>query len=275
MLHRKEYPSDLTEQQWQSIRRFFPRPRKGGRPRTTDVREVANAIFYLARSGIAWRYLPEEFPKWQTVYDYFRQWTETGIWKKICSTLTTQVRKKNGHEEHPSVVIIDSQSIKAHYGESRGYDGFKKVRGRKRHVMVDAMGTILNVRVGSAGVGDVTEGLNLLDDKSKFLKKRLDTIYVDGGYRHRFEAEVFKKFKAKVKIIRGKVEIEPSKKPQSKGAKIRVLKKNNLTPTRWIVERTISWFNHYRRLTRDYERKTLHSEAMIYIGMISMLMRKL
>lgn len=275
MLQRKEYPSDLTEHQWKSIKRFIPKSRKGGRPRTTDVREVVNAILYTIRTGCAWRYLPSDFPKWQTVYDYFRHWSEGGVWEKLCHYLTKKVRKKAGRKKYPSAIMIDSQSVKAQFGESRGYDGFKKVRGRKRHIMVDAMGTVIGVRVTPANVGDSKDGIKLLEESKKQIKKHLKVIYVDGGYRDKFEGEVLKKFKAKVKIIKAKTVIRASTRPQDKGSKRKVIIRPNIRPMRWIVERTIAWFNHFRRLAKDFERKTSHSKTMIYIAMTSMLLRKL
>jgi putative transposase len=272
---RRRYPSDLTDQQWELIKGLIPAARSGGRPRTASNREILNAIFYVIRTGCAWRYLPNDFPKWQTVYEYFNRWTDLGIWEKLCDRLRGKFRQKKNHHKVPSAVVIDSQSVKAHYGEKRGYDGFKKVRGRKRHILVDTMGNLLAVRVTPANVGDSADGIKVLEKKEKFLKRRgLQAVFVDGGYRNKFEDEVFKKFKAEVKVIKGKVEVQQSKRPQDKGSKRKVMIKQNLRPIRWVVERTIAWFNHFRRLARDFEKKTCNSEATIYLAMISMLMRK-
>lgn len=272
---RRLYPSDLTNQQWKLIKNLLPTARSGGRPRKISNREIVNAIFYVIRTGCAWRYLPNDFPHWRTVYDYFVSWTELGVWEKVSDCLRAKFRKKSKRHKIPSAVAIDSQSVKAHYGESRGYDGFKKVRGRKRHLLVDTMGNLLAVRVTAANVGDSADGIKVLEKKEKFLKKRgLQAVYVDGGYRHKFEDEVFKRFRARVKIIKGKVTVKPSLRPQDKGSKRKVVTRQNLRPIRWVVERTIAWLNHYRRLTRDFEKKVCHSEATIYLATISMLLRK-
>jgi putative transposase len=276
VLQRKEYPSDLTEQQWEIIKDLLPKPRRGGRPRTTDVREVINAIFYLNRSGCAWRYLPREFPKWQTVYDYFSRWKAQGLWENICAHLAKLARVKIGREETPSVVIIDSQSAKAHFGEHRGYDGFKKVRGRKRHILVDTLGILHGVKVGPANLADDKPGMDVIWKKQELLEKRgLKAVYADGGYRTWFECQVFGTFKTWPTIIKGKKVKQAHPNPTWKGSKVNVITHQNLTPKRWIVERTIAWFNHYRRLTRDYERKTCNSETMLYLAMTQILLRKL
>lgn len=276
MLQRTEYPSNLTEQQWELIKNILPKPRQGGRPRTIDVRQVMNAILYLNRSGCAWRYLPKDFPKWQTVYDYFSRWRTSGVWEKICAHLAKLVRWQQGREESPSVVIIDSQSAKAQYGESRGYDGFKKVRGRKRHILVDTLGIIHGVKVSAANLGDSGEGIDVVLKKQSFLKVRgLQAIYADGGYREKFEDQIFRTFKTRPTIVKGKVTIIPSSNPKHKGSKRKVITSSNLAPKRWIVERTFAWFNHYRRLARDFERKTSNSESMVYLAMSQILLKKL
>lgn len=276
MLQRKEYPSDLTEQQWEFIRDLLPKPRQGGRPRTIDVRAVVNAILYLNRSGCAWRYLPKDFPKWPTVYDYFSRWKSGGVWEKICAHLARLVRLQAGREETPSVVIIDSQSSKAHFGEKRGYDGFKKIRGRKRHILVDTLGILHGVKVTPANVGDSKPGIELILEKKSLLDERgLQTIYADGGYKSSFEYRLFSIFGKWPTIIKGKVTKKVSPLPQSKYAKIKVVVGTNLAPKRWIVERTIAWFNHFRRLARDFEKTTSNSEAMIYLAMTQILLRRL
>ena len=167
----RSYPSDLTNQQWDVIKDLIPPARRGGRKRTADVRKVLDAVFYLNRTGCGWRYLPENFPPWRTVYEYFSKWRSTRVLEVICEELSKIARKQSGKEEIPSVLIIDSQSAKAQFGESRGYDGFKKVRGRKRHIIVDTLGIVHGIRISPANVGDVNEGIEL---------------YADGGYRHKF-----------------------------------------------------------------------------------------
>lgn len=152
------YPSDLSEAQWESIKELVPEARRGGRPRSTNVREVTNAILYLVNTGCGWRYLPREFPPWQTVYQYYRDWILTGIWRLIHDSLVKLTRKAAGRSEQPSYVIIDSQSAKANSGEELGYDGFKRVRGRKRQILVDTMGLTHCVHVHAADLSDTKEG---------------------------------------------------------------------------------------------------------------------
>jgi putative transposase len=171
------YPSDLTNQQWEAFKDLLPRARVGGRRRTTDVRSVLNAILYLNRSGCAWRYLPKEYSPWRTVYDYFVRWRCCGVIDHILLKLSHMVRLQVGRNPQPSILIIGSQSVKASFGESRGYDGFKKVRGRKRHILVDTLGIVFAVRVSPANVGDVDEGLTLLRSaKSKIEQRGLRAI---------------------------------------------------------------------------------------------------
>lgn len=272
----RSYPSDLTNQQWESIKDLIPTARRGGRRRTTDIRKVIDAFFYLNRTGCGWRYLPKEFPPWPTVYDYFTKWRISGVLENILMYLARVVRVNSGRDETPSVLIIDSQTAKAHFGESRGYDGFKKIRGRKRHIIVDTLGIIHGVRVSPANVGDVKDGLELLRMKKESLEKRgLLAIYADGGYRNKFEDKVFEMFKTRPIILRSKVVRTTSPRAIDKYSKINTVARNNLAPTRWIVERTFAWFNHYRRLARDFEKKTAHSEAMINLAMTQILLRKI
>lgn len=264
---RRLYPSDLTDSQWESIKLFIPNARVGGRPRTTDVRRVLEAIFYLNRTGCAWRFLPNDFPKWQTCYDYCRQWNKLGIFKDVCSFLGKQVRLNCGLNVFPATVIIDSQSVKAQFGENRGYDGFKKVRGRKRHILVDALGTVLEARVSAANLSDNREGIELIDKAKNVLSKRpIQSMYADGGYRTSFAYNMVSRFKIWPIMTSSTVRHKHH---------ARELLASNLKPKRWIVERTFAWFNHYRRLVRDFERTTCQSETMIFIAMAQLLLRRL
>ena len=272
----RSYPSDLTNQQWDVIKDLIPPARRGGRKRTADVRKVLDAVFYLNRTGCGWRYLPENFPPWRTVYEYFSKWRSTRVLEVICEELSKIARKQSGKEEIPSVLIIDSQSAKAQFGESRGYDGFKKVRGRKRHIIVDTLGIVHGIRISPANVGDVNEGIELLRARKPFLDQRgLRAIYADGGYRHKFADAMVETFRTKPIIIQGSTTLVGSTKPNARGAKREKVLRTNLKPTRWIVERTFAWFNHYRRLSRDFERTTASSEAMIHLAMTQILLRKM
>jgi putative transposase len=276
VLQQMEYPSDLTEQQWDLIKDLLPKPRHGGRPRTIDVREVINAIFYINRTGCPWRYLPKSFPKWKTTYDYFTRWQAQGVWTQICASFAKAVRLQDGREASPSVVILDSQSAKAPSGECRGYDGYKKVKGRKRHILVDTLGITHGVKVTEASCGDSRPGMALMLEKESFLKQReLSAVYVDGGYREFFQWQVFAVFGVKPTILKSKKVLAKTNRPQDNHAKQFKITKSNLGPKRWIVERTFAWFNNYRRLAKDFEKKIRHSEAMIQIAMSQILLKRL
>jgi putative transposase len=154
-MRRKTYTSDLTADEWTLIAPLLPVAKSGGRPRTTDLREVVNAIFYLLRGGGTWRLVPPDFPVWQTVYDYCRSWRKAGGWERIPTVLRREVRRQAGRAAEPSAAIMDTQSIKTtERGGEHGYDGGKKVNGRKRHVLVDTLGLVLKVTVHAADISD-------------------------------------------------------------------------------------------------------------------------
>lgn len=267
---RRLYPSDLTDQQWEFISELIPPARSGGRPRTTNVRHVVNAVLYLTRTGCAWRYLPKEFPPHKTVYDYFTRWMTEGVWRKIHLALAVQVRVENGRNPSPSTVIIDAQSVKAQYGEERGWDGFKKVRGRKREILVDTMGILWGIKVHGANHGENRRGFEALENAQ--LHQPPERILGDHAYGlPPFAHQIYEKWgiwpetKKAIKIV---VKDKYYK-------KIRKLDQSNLKPKRWIVERTFAWFNNHRRLSRDYERTTCRSEVLLYISQTAILLNRL
>lgn len=254
---RRSYPSDLTDQQWEIIKKMIPTARSGGRKRTTDTRRVVDAVLYLTRTGTPWRYLPNEFPNWKTVHDYFSKWSEMGIWHRMNLALTKQVRIKQQREEVPSLGLIDSQSVKCHYGESRGYDPAKKVRGRKRSIIVDTQGLVWCCEVHGAEIKDPHGGLSALGKFPSECQYRLKKFIADSAYRWPFDYYAEKVYGLEVQILDTKKD------------------GTNMKPKRWVVERTFAWFNHFRRLSRDYERLTRHSEALIYVAMITILLKRL
>ncbi len=259
------YPSStVTDAQWKILEPLLPAPGnrcgKGGRPEKHDRRRVLDAIFYLARGGLAWRQLPAEFPPWRTVYGIFIRWARAGAWRAIHDMLRDRVRVAAGRSASPTAAIIDSQSVKAADtvdGGSRGYDGGKKVNGRKRHIAVDTLGLLLAVVVTAASAQDRDGACPLLAR----LRERFSTValaWADGGYAGRLVTWAAATLKLAVTIV---------KRGDVKGFVV--------LPRRWVVERTFGWIMRYRRCVRDYERLPAHHEAMVYIAMIMVMSRRL
>jgi putative transposase len=259
-VNKQLYPTDLTDSQWDYIKELIPAAKTGGRPRSLDMRMVINAILYVAVGGIQWRMLPKEYPKWKSVYHYFRQWRDDGTWQRIHDTLRAEVRRKAGRHKHPTAGCLDSQSVKTTaIAGVRGYDKAKNVNGRKRHILVDTLGLLLVVVVTAASVPE-REGAKLLFRRLTGACKKLRRIWLDGGYRGPSLLEwVADHCRFCLQIV--------MRADDQKGFAV--------LPRRWVVERTFAWFNHYRRLSKDYEVLTSSSEAWIYIAMTRIMLRRL
>jgi transposase len=253
----RRYPSDLTDEEWLAIEPLLPGPAKRGRKRRTDLREILNAIRYMVRSGCEWRMLPVHFPPWQTVYWWFRRFVRLLLFRTIHDVVLMIDRERAGRDAQPTAGILDSQSIKAPAaGGSRGFDGAKKIVGRKRHIAVDTDGRLLMVNLTTANIADSTGAQVVVDA----LRKRwpwVKHLFADGAYDRRqlLDSAAFLDFV--VEIVR------------------RTDHDFKVLPKRWVVERTLGWLTRYRRLVRDYEARLDVSEAMIYAAMGSLLVRRL
>jgi len=256
-----KYPSDLTDDQWERIRRLLPKRRRGkaGRPREVDRRDLIDAILCLLRTGCQWRMLPKDFPPWGTVASQFYRWRTSGVWERLHQALYAQTREFENKGPKPTAGIIDSQSVKTtEQGGPRGYDAGKKVNGRKRHVVVDTLGLLIAVVVTPANVQDYDAApLVLAAAKRRF--RSLQLIWADGIYGYcQLVDRVWLMFTLVLEIV---------KRPM--GAKFVAL------PRRWVVERTLAWLSRSRRLSKDYERSIAVSETMVQLGMIHVMLRRL
>lgn len=254
----KRYPTDLTDEEWAKIEPLLPGSGRTGRRREVDLREVLNAIRYLARTGCGWRMLPKDFPPWQTVYWWFRRFVRLLLFQTIHDVALMLDRERAGREASPTGGVLDSQSVKAPAAKERGFDGGKKITGRKRHIAVDTDGRLLMINLTTADISDSAGAQMILDA----IRKRwpwLKHLFADTAYdRGRLmDKAAFLDFV--IEIVR--------KMEGQRGFQV--------LPRRWVVERTFGWMMRWRRLVRDYEQRIDVSEAMIQVAMGSLLLRRI
>jgi putative transposase len=248
------YPTNVSNSQWQIISNFLDVERN----RKYELREIVNAILYLVKAGCQWRMLPADFPKWPIVYYYFSTWKKNGIWEDLHESLVEKIRKKQGKNEEPTVGIIDAQSVKSTLvsSQDKGFDAGKKIKGIKRHIIVDTLGLILAVVIQSASVQDRDGAVSVIN---KLMEnwRRVIKIFADGGYAGKLIGKVKNMFKIELEIIK-RDELHTFK----------------ILPKRWIVERTFSWIDTNRRNSKNYERLNNTSVAMVHISAIRIMMNR-
>jgi putative transposase len=257
------YTSDLSDAEWQILeplmQKVLCQRAQRGRPRELELREVVNSIRYVLRNGVQWRDLPYDLPSWQNVYYHFAKWRDEGIWKRINKRLRKRLRKRAGRNKHPSIGIVDSQAVKGTVHQGNGYDGGKKVNGRKRHVLVDSLGLLLRVVVTKANVSDqagLKQLLSALAGKLPCLK----LIKADEGYRGKqFSHTIFATYRRLLELVT---------RPHGVWG-------FQVQSQRWVVERTLAWFGNYRRLSKDYEGLPETSETFIYLAMVDLMTKRL
>lgn len=233
---------------------------RAGRPVALDLREVMNGIFYLLVTGCQWRNLPHEYPNPQSVYYHYRKWCLDGTWQRINRAMGYLERRRSGRFARPSAAIVDSQSIKvSDMGGTSGYDGNKKIKGRKRHILVDTLGNLLDVVVSAANTND-REGVKILLTKvERQIAQRLLKIWADKSYQGDLEVWLYEQWGITLEIV--------SAQEGQLGFAVQ--------PRRWVVERAFAWLGKYRRLSKDYERQTASSEGFIYLASIRTLLKRL
>jgi transposase len=257
---RQRYASDLSDAEFALVQPLLPPTKPCGR-KPTDPRAILNALFYLVRAGCPWRYLPKDFPPFTTVQNRFYAWRDSGLWEQIVSVLVMAVREAEGRNAAPTVIIVDSQSVKTtEAGGPKGYDAGKKIKGRKRHVAVDTLGLPIKCQVTTADVQDrdaLPALLKAVSQKSPWV----ELAFVDGGYAgDETQRAAYEASRIRLSVVK---------------RSDRQIKGFIVLPKRWIVERTLGWINRARRLAKDYEAMVTSSQAWLMLALGFLLIRRI
>jgi transposase len=254
------YASDVTDEEWALIEVALPPTKKLGRPRTTELRAVVNALLYMLTTGCQWRQLPKEFPPFSTVQRFFYRWRDEGLWQKLNHDLLMRLREASGRQASPSAGVIDSQSVKTtEAGGPRGYDAAKKINGRKRHLLTDTIGLPVAAVVHPADIQD-RDGAPLVLAAARFLYPWLRHVFADSGYAGAKLASALEKI--------GRWTIEVVKRCDTATGFV-------VLPRRWVVERTFAWLNRNRRLAKDFEASLESALSWLFLASVKLLVRRL